>query len=71
MMRKKLLKFGGIGADLVTVAAALILAVGVIGFIVKVLSALGVNVPVSGLPVATATVSASPFGSVSGISITA
>jgi len=59
-MRKKLLRYGQTAATAVLAAAALMIAIGVVGFLLKVVAATGAELPISGLPVAKATVSASP-----------
>jgi hypothetical protein len=72
-MRKQLLKVGGIGATLVTAAAALVLVLGFVGLVLNIVKGLGVNLgPLANmkLPVLSASVSATP-NAVSGISVTA
>ena len=73
-MRKKLLRYGQtlgqIASYLVLAAAAIMLLVGFAGFMVKVASAFGADVGISGLPVASVSVSATP-GSIDKVTIKA
>ncbi len=72
-MRKQLLKVGGLGATLVTAAAALVLVLGFVGLVLSIVQGLGVNLgPLANmkLPVLTASVSATT-NQVTGISVSA